>query len=54
MKSTQIQKFEGQSLADKDRGIWRETQFSKVFPFQMQGNRFLKIRGEFIEGFSLK
>ncbi len=53
MKSTQIQKFEGRILADKDRGIWRETQFSKVFPFQMQRNCFLKIPGEFIEGFSL-
>ena len=35
MKSTQIQKFEGRILADKDRGIWRETQFFKVFPLQM-------------------
>ncbi len=53
MKSTQIQKFEGRILADKDRGIWSETQFSKVFTFQMQRNCFLKIPGEFIEGFSL-
>ncbi len=53
MKSTQIQKSEGQVSADKDRGIWSETQFSKVFPFQMQSNCFLKIPGEFLEGLSL-
>ncbi len=35
MKSTQIQKSEGQILAHKDRGIWSETQFFKVFPLQM-------------------
>ena len=39
--------------AHKDRGIWSETQFFKVFPFQMQSNCFLKVPGEFIEGFSL-
>ena len=53
MKSTQIQKSEGQILADKDRRIWSDTQFSKVFTFQMQRNCFPKIPGEFIEGFSL-
>ncbi len=53
MKSTQLQKSEGQILADKDRGIWSETHFSKVFPFQMQRNCFLKIPSEFIESFAL-
>jgi hypothetical protein len=39
--------------AHKDRGIWSETQFPKVFPFQMQSNCFMKITCEFVQGFSL-